>query len=149
MHAKWLTYRVSWCNVRVKLGQSLWAGGALAKRLPLLQETDRQWEKTCQSVSQCSDITHLHHQSQPLPWCHTDAASSAGVETKRTLPTFIQSQEVREEVLNYQKICLMMNRMTWHSNYNGWIKREQPHLINPEQLRWIKRKRSKSKQPRV
>lgn len=46
-----------------------------------------------------------------------------------------QSQEVREVVLNYQKICLMMNRMTWHSNYNGWIKREQPHLINPEQLR--------------
>lgn len=35
------TYRVSWCNVRIKLGQSLWAWGAFAKSLPLLERQSR------------------------------------------------------------------------------------------------------------
>lgn len=58
---EWLTYRVSWCNVRVKLGQSLWAGGALAKRLPLLQKTDRQWEETTTKRQWASAVTsHMY-----------------------------------------------------------------------------------------
>lgn len=40
--AKWLTYRISWCNVRIKLGQSLWAWRAFAKCLPLLNRQRRE-----------------------------------------------------------------------------------------------------------
>lgn len=70
---EWLTYRVSWCNVRVKLGQSLWAGGALAKRLPLLQKTDRQWEEKQQQ-----------NVSGPVQWHHTCTSSAtASVCLKR------------------------------------------------------------------
>lgn len=39
--AKWLTYRISWCNVRIKLGQSLWAWRAFTKCLPLLNRQRR------------------------------------------------------------------------------------------------------------
>lgn len=47
--AKWLTYRISWCNVRIKLGQSLWAWRAFTKCLPLLNRQRRDksawWER--------------------------------------------------------------------------------------------------------
>lgn len=62
--AKWLTYRISWCNVRIKLGQSLWAWRAFTKCLPLLNrqrrdksawgEAQRPLEKTQQSHSEAA-----------------------------------------------------------------------------------------------
>lgn len=115
MHSKWLTYRVSWCNVRVKLGQSLWAGGALAKRLPLLQETDRQWEKNT-SVSQCSDITHLRVTSLVGMEITTITDFHTQQQASTTVP------EVRLEVLNYQvndevKRCPVDNEKSISSVY--------------------------------
>jgi len=89
MHTKWLTYRVSWCNVRVKLGQSLWAGGALAKRLPLLQETDRQWEKTRQSASAVTShiyiisLSRYRHVTLAIARRRGDETSSVGTERNK------------------------------------------------------------------
>lgn len=131
MHTKWLTYRVSWCNVRVKLGQSLWAGGALAKRLPLLQETDRQWEKNT-SVSQCSDITHLHHQPEPptvmqhrrssVGWRRGgDATSSASMKTIQTRLTLVQNSRLPPQSEEWEKRCWIIRNYVWGWNESWWM----------------------------
>lgn len=111
MQTKWLTYRVSWCNVRVKLGQSLWAGGALAKRLPLLQETDRQWEKTCQPVQWHHTFTSSaraasvvwHH--RPSMWHHgraweqqTSTQNGTGSERRGAELSVIMFDDEEDEV---------------------------------------------------
>lgn len=58
--AKWLTYRISWCNVRIKLGQSLWAWRAFTKCLPLLdRQRDKSawWERWSRSLEKTQQST--------------------------------------------------------------------------------------------
>lgn len=161
MHTKWLTYRVSWCNVRVKLGQSLWAGGALAKRLPLLQETDRQWEKkhvsqpvqwhhTFTSSAWASTVTR-HHQSSPDDpemWHHQRAWKQ-----QQTLLTFIQNGKLPPQSQKWEKRCwiisnyvCIMKRMKWQSNHVGWIMKKRLHLIYPAKWLMMKQMQTRQKQ---
>lgn len=145
MHTKWLTYRVSWCNVRVKLGQSLWAGGALAKRLPLLQETDRQWEKTCQSASAVTSHIYIislsryrHHvtSSASAGRRGDDVTSSVGMETKQT---FIQNSRLPPQSRKWEKRCWIISNYVWWwrgwwSGKSWWWIQKKKHLKQAEQL---------------